>query len=67
MPDKSLITEDIKRKNTDDIDNNEMVISWLIDDEEKMWDLFDKGSDAIISNKPIELLSILKKNYEQRC
>ena len=67
MPDKSLITKDIKRKNTDDIDNNEMVISWLCDDEEKMWDLFDKGSDAIISNKPIELLSILKRNYEQRC
>lgn len=70
MPDKSLITEDIKRKKTDDhtdINNNELVISWLIDDEEEMWDLFDKGTDAIISNKPIELLNLLKENYQQRC
>jgi len=70
MPDKSLIDKDIKRKKTDDhtdTDNNELVISWLIDDEEKMWDLFDKGTDAIISNKPIELLHLLKQNYQQRC
>ena len=70
MPDKSLITKDIKRKKTDDhtdIDNNELVVSWLIDDEEKMWDLFDKGVDAIVSNKPIDLLNLLKENYQQRC
>lgn len=70
MPDKVLVTSDIIRtKNDDQINthNNEIVVSWLIDDEENMWNMFDKGVDAIITNKPIELLKILQETYQERC
>ena len=70
MPDKILINNNIKRMKTDDqVDtiDKEFIISWLIDDEESLWQQLDFGVDSIISNKPIELLNILIRNYEKNC
>jgi glycerophosphoryl diester phosphodiesterase len=71
MPDRLLIKKDIIRSNNNDdttsSSNKEVVVAWLIDDEVALWSMLDYGVDAVITNRPIELLSLLKKNYQDYC
>jgi len=43
------------------------VIAWVVDTEDMMWRALDAGADAVISNRPIELLNILRSRYHELC
>lgn len=71
MPDKKLLSLDsnlaIQHSTSSTNDLNKLVISWVIDEPKDMFDSLSIGVHGIISNKPIELLSLLTYTYDKIC
>jgi glycerophosphoryl diester phosphodiesterase len=45
-----------------------LVVPWVVDDEPVMWDLLaHKDVDAVISNRPVQLLRALRSAHSQLC
>jgi hypothetical protein len=44
------------------------VVAWVVDDAAVMWDLLGKKNvDAVISNRPVEMLQELRKAHRFYC
>ena len=48
--------------------NNILVVAWVVDDLMTLWDAVTyKGVDAVISNRPVQLLQLLQDTHDQYC
>ena len=48
--------------------NNILVVAWVVDDLMTLWDAVTyKGVDAVISNRPVQLLQSLQDTHDQYC
>lgn len=75
MPDVALLShvsnlaDRIRRaRDSNGINNNFFIVTWLVDDEEGMFKALQTyGMDGMISNQPIKLFKALKTAYRSVC
>lgn len=69
MPDAKLVTQPIAFSQGDSsaAASRRLVVAWVVDDHQVMIDLFSKGVDAVITNRPAEMLTQLGRFYEDAC
>lgn len=44
-----------------------LVVAWVVDTPQLMWEAFEKGLDGVISNHPVELLEELSAAHRYHC
>jgi glycerophosphoryl diester phosphodiesterase len=62
MPDNKLLANVVTNGKS-----SKKVITWTIDRIEDVYEALYHNVDGIITNKPIEILNILQKDYDKFC
>jgi hypothetical protein len=69
MNDVTIIEKILERKHSKDYKSlqSPLVVAWVIDSVDGMWDALGAGVDGVISNYPLKLLEALRIYYRSNC